>query len=132
MSFPFLVNKRPTLLICATRDMLKKITDHQRYLKNTAMTTAYNQLEDKPTSDSSTNLYTMVEPGQTWKDLDETIDEFTPAAVYLYLESSLDKMPLYKKALIEKISNKFGPHVKMHLHDEDVRPTPDITVSKIV
>ena len=118
MSFPFLVNKRPTLLICATRDMLKKITDHQRYLKNTAMTTAYNQLEDKPTSDSSTNLYTMVEPGQTWKDLDETIDEFTPSTVYLYLESSLDKMPLYKKALIEKISNKFGPRVKIHLHEE--------------
>lgn len=110
MGFSFLVNKRPTLMICATRDMLKKISDDQHQCKVKTMIETYT--EGSNTVDGK-EIYLIVEPGQTWSELDVAIDAYTPKSVYLYLESSLDKMPLYKAALLEKIKNKFGPYVEV-------------------
>lgn len=112
MTFPFVVNNRPVLLICATRDRLKDITDHQSYQKMKALHSEYINL--KPNADTDKLRYATLEPGQTWSEMIETVDKFTPATVFILTETSLNKMPLYKKQLAERISKHFGPRVAVN------------------
>lgn len=112
MSFPFVVKKRPPLLICATRDRMGEITDHQRYFKFTVLTREWKKYKSHSTP-PGTELYMLVEPGQTWGQLEDDLYRYSPSEVYLYLEKSLSKMPLYKTALVEKIKSVYGPQVKV-------------------
>ena len=112
MSFPFLVKKRPPLLICATRDMLKNISEKDAQTKEKAISKAYLH-HAKFVDNKKETLFEIVEPGQTWSQLETALGKYTPSSVFLYHEESLNKMPLYKEALFNRILATYGPFVKI-------------------